>query len=173
MTVGQNIKKYRKKRGLTQRELADILETTQQNLAQYENDKRNPKIETIDRIAAALDLPIALLKEDIKWNEYTKTEEYKELSRESSAIESIKIILEYMYGKFEEKYIDELSYFLVGKGKDAFIISHEDIQKLLQYSVASFPFLIDELKDTRSESTIKAEILEAMKKNKKDQDTLE
>lgn len=43
MTTGEKIKTIRKKRGLTQRELAEKLGTTPQNLAQYENNKRNPK----------------------------------------------------------------------------------------------------------------------------------
>ncbi|WP_298019804.1 helix-turn-helix domain-containing protein [uncultured Dysosmobacter sp.] len=54
MTTGQRIKAARKKAGLTQRELGAKLGVTYQTLAQWENDLRNPKQETVQRIADAL-----------------------------------------------------------------------------------------------------------------------
>lgn len=59
--IGDKIKQIRKQAGLTQKELAEQLGTTQQNLAQYESGKRNPKIETIEKIANALDVPVSYL----------------------------------------------------------------------------------------------------------------
>lgn len=54
MTTGQRIKKFRKKIGMTQEELGAILGVSGSMIAQYETDKRNPKYETLKRIAAAL-----------------------------------------------------------------------------------------------------------------------
>ncbi len=54
MTVGENIKKFRIARNLTQKDLGKLTGTTQQMIAQYENNRRNPKIETLDKIAQAL-----------------------------------------------------------------------------------------------------------------------
>ena len=54
MTTGQRIKAARKRAGLTQKELGAKLGVAYQTLAQWENDLRNPKIETIQRIADAL-----------------------------------------------------------------------------------------------------------------------
>ncbi len=54
MTTGQRIKEARKKAGLTQKELGEKLGVAYQTLAQWENDLRNPKYDTIKRIAAAL-----------------------------------------------------------------------------------------------------------------------
>ena len=54
MTTGQRIKDARKKAGMTQKELGLKLGVTYQTIAQWENDLRNPKKETIRRIAAAL-----------------------------------------------------------------------------------------------------------------------
>lgn len=62
-TIGQQIRKYRKEKGMTQKQLADLLDTTQQNLAQYENGKRNPKIETLKKIAQALEIPLIELQD--------------------------------------------------------------------------------------------------------------
>lgn len=56
MTTAENIKKARKKAGLTQAKLAEKLNTTQQNLAQYESGKRKPKRETLMKIAKALEI---------------------------------------------------------------------------------------------------------------------
>ena len=58
MTAGQRIKAARKKAGLTQKELGEKLGITYQTLAQWENDLRNPKYDTLQRIAAALDVPV-------------------------------------------------------------------------------------------------------------------
>ena len=57
MTTGEQIKKYRKERGMTQKELATHLKVSQQLIGQYENNKKNPKIETLYKIAMALDVP--------------------------------------------------------------------------------------------------------------------
>lgn len=54
MTTGQRIKAFRKKRGITQEDLGAILGVSGSMIAQYETDKRNPKIETLKKIADAL-----------------------------------------------------------------------------------------------------------------------
>ena len=64
--TSERIKPARKKAGLTQKKLAEILGTSQQNLAQYENGKRKPKIETLKKIASALGVEIEDLAE---WND--------------------------------------------------------------------------------------------------------
>ena len=54
MTTGQRIKEARKKAGITQKELGNRLGISFQSVAQWENDLRNPKLETLQRIADAL-----------------------------------------------------------------------------------------------------------------------
>ena len=54
MTIGQRIRAARKKAGMTQRQLADKLGIPYQSIGQWENDQRNPKITTLQRIAGAL-----------------------------------------------------------------------------------------------------------------------
>ena len=54
MPVGEQIKQLRKKKGLTQKELAHRLGVSQMMVSQYENKQRNPKLETIEKIMAAL-----------------------------------------------------------------------------------------------------------------------
>lgn len=54
MNIGQKIKEVRKQKSLTQKELGKRAGISQQQIAQYENGKLKPKIETIDKIAVAL-----------------------------------------------------------------------------------------------------------------------
>ena len=56
MTVGENIRKLRKERGLTQKQLGEMCGINEANLRKYESDKQNAKIETIERIAQALEI---------------------------------------------------------------------------------------------------------------------
>jgi len=61
MTTGQRIKAARKRAGLTQKELGERLGITYQTVAQWENDLRNPKYDTLERLADALDVPLEVL----------------------------------------------------------------------------------------------------------------
>lgn len=63
MTVAENIKRLRKQAGFTQRQLAEKCGMSESTLRQYEIGYRNPKIETLHRIAQALDKSIILLVE--------------------------------------------------------------------------------------------------------------
>jgi len=51
MTTGQRIKDARKKAGMTQAELADKLNIPFQSVSQWERDIRNPKKETLEKLA--------------------------------------------------------------------------------------------------------------------------
>lgn len=72
MDIGEKIKHLRTEKGITQKELANRLGTSQQNLAQYENGKRNPKLETVRKMADALGVYISDLIVD--WNQYSPSE---------------------------------------------------------------------------------------------------
>lgn len=63
MSIGENIKEIRKKKKLTQKQLGDLCEPkiAEANIRKYELGKANPKIETVDRIAKALDVPLTEL----------------------------------------------------------------------------------------------------------------
>lgn len=54
MTTGERIRQARKNAGQTQAELAHKLGISAAGIAQWENDLRNPKIETVKKIADAL-----------------------------------------------------------------------------------------------------------------------
>lgn len=64
MTTGQRIKAARIDAGLTQSALADMLDIPYQSIGQWERDLRNPKKETLQRIAFALKVPLRSLLGD-------------------------------------------------------------------------------------------------------------
>ena len=61
MTTGQRIKAARKNAKMTQKELGQKLGISFQSIAQWENNLRNPKIETLQRIADALGVSVDYL----------------------------------------------------------------------------------------------------------------
>lgn len=63
MSIGENIKKIRKEKGLTQKQLGNKLGISQAAIGQFENSS-NLKIDTIQKIADALETPMILFVED-------------------------------------------------------------------------------------------------------------
>ncbi|MBQ8383233.1 MAG: helix-turn-helix transcriptional regulator [Clostridia bacterium] len=59
--VGKNIKKAREEKGLTQDALAEQLNVTRQAVSNWENEKTQPDIETLDQIAQILGVDIERL----------------------------------------------------------------------------------------------------------------
>ena len=58
MTTGEKIKAAREKAGFTQAELASKLVIPYQSIGQWERGLRNPKWETLEKIAEALQIPV-------------------------------------------------------------------------------------------------------------------
>lgn len=52
--IGEDIKRTRKYRGLTQKKLGELCGIAESNIRKYENGKQNPKKETLQKIANAL-----------------------------------------------------------------------------------------------------------------------
>lgn len=59
MNIGNNIKYYRKQKGLTQEQLASKCNISKNGLWNYENNKRKPNIEILTDIAMALDISMS------------------------------------------------------------------------------------------------------------------
>lgn len=60
MGIGENIKFIRIQKKMTQKELGEKLGgITQQQIGQWENGNKNPKIETIQKIATALEVSLS------------------------------------------------------------------------------------------------------------------
>lgn len=64
MNISDMIKKSRKDKGLTQKQLAEILNVSTITIQNYENNRRKPNIDTINQIAIALAVPLSTLLGD-------------------------------------------------------------------------------------------------------------
>lgn len=56
MNVGENIKRARLKAGLTQKQLGELSGMADSAIRRYENNRANPKLQTLEKIATALGL---------------------------------------------------------------------------------------------------------------------
>ncbi len=68
MSFAENLKAIRKSKGYSQKDIAEKLSVSQPSYAQYENGKRNPKYETMEKIANALDIEIKALLPNTDYN---------------------------------------------------------------------------------------------------------
>lgn len=68
MTFGENIKKQRKKNGLTQEELANKAGIATITLRQYETEKRIPSVAQLQKIAEAMNCDLFVLLEGVELN---------------------------------------------------------------------------------------------------------
>lgn len=64
MTVGERIRQIRKEKALTQKKLAEISGVSENAIKQYENNKRTPRLEQLNKIADALGVCVYTLVED-------------------------------------------------------------------------------------------------------------
>lgn len=68
MTIGSNILHWRKYKGISQQELAKQANITQKSISDIENGEWNPTIDTISKIAQALEIKTELItKNRITW----------------------------------------------------------------------------------------------------------
>lgn len=109
MTIGERIREIRKSRGLTQRELGERLGLSYQSIAQWENDLRKPKSETILKIACAL----GVRYEDIVGLEAFDTgaefdERWKELTKNANG-ESLTVVHTTDPRKFIDCALDQMT----------------------------------------------------------------
>lgn len=58
MNIGENIKKYRKEKGMTQEELAQKCGLSKNGLWNYENNRREPTIDVLIKISDALEVSL-------------------------------------------------------------------------------------------------------------------
>lgn len=79
MTTGQRIKEARKSAGMTQRELGQKLGLSFQSVAQWESDLRNPKYETLLKIAVVLELPVSFFQGTAPFEDLEFLEKHKSI----------------------------------------------------------------------------------------------
>ncbi len=61
MTVGENIRRIRKERGLTLKQLGDMVGVSEAYIRAYESGRRNPKLKSLEALAQALSVNVEVL----------------------------------------------------------------------------------------------------------------
>lgn len=100
MNIGFSIKNYRNNKGLTQVELAEMANISRSYLADVERNRYNASVETLQKIAAALEIPMAQL---------LSTEEKLELAT-GSLSEINETVAQYYASKTDKTAIEELQF---------------------------------------------------------------
>ena len=122
--IGEKIREYRIKAGLTQKSLGESCGIAEPTIRKYELGILNPKIETVKKIASALGVSVP----DIMGWEYFD-EQYPNLADEVKQIENI----ENKYGKGSGKLLDLFSK-LNAEGKEKAIDRLTDLTMIDSYT---------------------------------------
>ena len=85
MTLGQRIKQLRKERGRTQGELEQRAGIENWNLTRYESDKVRPRLESLTKIAEALEVSV----DELTREEPSHQSQDKELLHQLLAVEKM------------------------------------------------------------------------------------
>lgn len=116
--TGDMIRKCRTEKGLTQKKLGELCGIADSNIRKYESGNQNPKIETLQKIADALDIPVNRLlagkiisRDELKekLSEYGLTHLVPDTEEERTVLENCKKLNE--TGKKEAaKRVEELAH---------------------------------------------------------------
>ena len=167
MTTGQRIKAARQKANLTQKELGEKLGISYQSIAQWENNLRNPKYETLQRLAQVLETSVSDLM-GVTWEDAPKVlkttltdSESSPIARQLTIEQCVFAILGELYESVSEKMIFNSEgyghhrYYVVGQPPHNFILNTGDIKLLTKWVTdtlkASMPALTEQLMDIRTE----------------------
>ena len=110
MAVGENIRRIRKEKGLTQKALGEKCGMYESQIRAYELGKANPKIETINKIAFALDVPINALVDD---GVLSLTNSMLELYGNDNNIKEVNTLAAHFEGEeFTDEELEEIKSFI-------------------------------------------------------------
>lgn len=126
MTIGERIRQLRKNRNLTQKELGSLSGIAEPNIRKYEAGKQNPKLDTIEKISAALDVSPA----DLLGFEYWDMK-YPNLAAEVSQYEKFTDYLESLgYSITVQQEDDERASFNIAGNSIRATLSENEFQRL-------------------------------------------
>lgn len=115
MQIGYNIKRLRKAAGLTQKQLGEKLGISFQSVAQWETGKRIPKIETLRKIAAALNCDISELDVSFIDSSIVKAKEFPSdtliaLYKTTGSTKTTQVVFSKLNASDQESMINTLNY---------------------------------------------------------------
>lgn len=101
MTIGENIKHFRKEKGFTQEELGKMIGLSGVAIMRYEKGQREPKQNILTNIAKALGVHLRDLVDTSIWNEFDKSIDTERLAKDIEEIVGTGAI---------KSYLEELGY---------------------------------------------------------------
>ncbi len=125
MSLGENIKKYRKEKGITQKELGLILGKKEITVRKYESENISLNIETINKIAEALDVTV----------------------NDLIGINKIKMKINSTFEDAFSQFVTDKRYLLDVKEYDSIEEYNQDLESLYNNTIKSIEFYSFKLKD--------------------------
>ena len=109
--MGEKIKKLRKLKNLSRKELAEKVNITVAALSNYENGHRTPRTEILYKIASELDVEMECLISD-----YNKTYIYEEINNSTKIITDLENLIEDMITELQD--IEYMTTSMIGTLED-------------------------------------------------------
>lgn len=153
MKPGDNIRKYRKLKKLTQKELANIIEKSVRMVQKYESNEVTPSLEVLDDIAKALDVERWDLIVGSKEGKTRK--EYREEAINNMIDEFIMIAKNFGYDVFEynNKYIISSL-----ESENELMITKDELleirENVMAYTKFTLDFSFEKLNDDEHQSPL-------------------
>ena len=124
MKIEDKIRRARLRKGITQNQIAEKIGISQPTYAQWENGKRKPKLETLKKIADALEVPVSTLYDDYEFVDpgegLTEAQKAKQKAHDQ---EHLKVIKKTYGAKNEDKLLHNFN-----------AVNEEGQQKIVEYS---------------------------------------
>lgn len=102
MNTGQLIRKYRKEKNLSMKQLGALINVSEQAISQYERGIRSIKLETLIDISEALNVELKKLQPNCKFNDWNKKINLNELKVGLTECEVISNLIEFYGYKFSD-----------------------------------------------------------------------
>lgn len=158
MKIGDNVKKNRLQKKISQKDFAKILDIPVSTLANYENNHREPGVETLNKIAIALEVPLDdLIKDSSVINLNTADEDTKDTYLDFLALSAnlrplAEVIMKCGYTVYKDTNTYEMTIYKNGTHistvpENDFVKLGEDILKYIQEFTE---FEVNKLVDTYS-----------------------
>lgn len=145
MDISEKIKQARLKKKLTQKQLATLSEVAEITIRQYESGKRRPKIEQLQKIAAALNVPVSAFLDDLTEAQRVKsTWEWIQDNDEKRKELIIEMLKTHNY-KVEEA--DRLRLIVSDHQGFRFYVDKDDFQEMVERSDKDIRYNIEKLLD--------------------------
>jgi len=143
MTIGQNIRAYRKRRGLTQTRLGELCGVSAAAISSYEKGATTPKRRVMKRLSAALEVSVDRLTgaSEVVLPAYTGEAMYN----------GVLVALQELYGSVEGRVVmgengASRKYYVIQDVPDSFVLYEQDIAAIARSAQASMSPLVERLR---------------------------